>query len=164
MQLQTLLLLAGLTLLAAAYFLWPLLGDWLLPGASLQDLSALRSEQKRLLDALRELDFDAGLGKVPAEDYPKERAELLRRGAELLRQLDEGRAALRQAEAMLPAVEPVTAALPPRADLSDAELEDLILARRIALQQRSGGFCPHCGKPVLSTDTFCPKCGTRLEL
>jgi len=50
--------------------------------------SMLLAEQDRLLTALGELDFDHALGKIPEEDYPEQRAELLRQGVDILRQLD----------------------------------------------------------------------------
>ena len=50
--------------------------------------SSLLAERDRVLNALHELDFDYALGKVPQEDYPEQRAILLHRGAEVLRQLD----------------------------------------------------------------------------
>ncbi len=43
------------------------------------------------------------------------------------------------------------------------ELEAMITARRRARQEKSGGFCPHCGKPVRTSDRFCPKCGKALS-
>ena len=53
-----------------------------------QEYSTLMAEYDRTVNTLQELDFDNSLDKVPAEDYPKQRAELLAKGAELLRQLD----------------------------------------------------------------------------
>ena len=52
------------------------------------ELSSLLAERDRLLTALQELDFDHTLGKIPAEEYPSQRADLLKRGAEILRQID----------------------------------------------------------------------------
>lgn len=51
--------------------------------------SSLLAERDRLLTALQELDFDYGLGKVPAEEYQAMRAQLLQTGAHVLRQLDD---------------------------------------------------------------------------
>jgi len=28
--------------------------------------------------------------------------------------------------------------------------------------EKSGGFCPRCGKPVQKSDLFCPRCGATL--
>ena len=53
------------------------------------ELSALLAERDRILNALSELDFDHTLGKIPENDYPVRRQQLVRRGAEILQQLDE---------------------------------------------------------------------------
>jgi hypothetical protein len=50
--------------------------------------SSLLAERDRVLNALQELDFDHALGKVPEEEYPAMRADLLRNGANVLRQLE----------------------------------------------------------------------------
>ena len=130
-----------------------------------QELSALLAERDRLINALKELDFDNTLGKIPAEDYPVQRADLLKQGADALRRLDAyqaGGAAETTAEDRL---EAVIAAR--RADATDApvidddydDLESLIAARRSKRKAKSAGFCPNCGRPVLSSDKFCPNCG-----
>jgi len=91
---------------------------------------------------------------------------LLERGVEGLRQIDtyNGSSEARSAEDR---VEAAIAAR--RADaavdnaISDDDLESLISARRTNRNEKSGGFCPHCGKPVLRTDRFCPKCGKSIK-
>lgn len=52
------------------------------------ELSSLLAERDQVLTALQELDFDHALGKIPDEDYPAQRAALVQRGADILRQLD----------------------------------------------------------------------------
>jgi hypothetical protein len=52
------------------------------------EFSFLMAERDRILTALQELDFDHTLGKIPEADYPAQRASLLQRGADILRQLD----------------------------------------------------------------------------
>src|SRR5512145_657270 len=59
------------------------------PGGSNEHArSFLLAERERVLTALQELDFDHTLGKVPENDYPIQRAALLQRGADILRQMD----------------------------------------------------------------------------
>jgi hypothetical protein len=40
------------------------------------------------------------------------------------------------------------------------DLEALIAARRKARQEKTAGFCPQCGNPVMISDQFCSHCGT----
>ena len=53
------------------------------------ELSALMAERDRVLNSLQELDFDFKLGKIPEEDYPTQRANLLQKGADILRKIDD---------------------------------------------------------------------------
>lgn len=132
------------------------------------ELSALLAERDRVINSLQELDFDYKLGKIPEEDYPGQRATLLQKGADILRQIDslapqptsvqdadariEQAIAVRRADASGVRVEP-----------SDEDLEAMIMARRTARKEKSSGFCPKCGKPVLVSDRFCPSCGKSLS-
>ncbi|MBM3125397.1 MAG: zinc ribbon domain-containing protein [Chloroflexi bacterium] len=128
-----------------------------------REVSTLQAERDRVINALQELDFDHHLGKIPAEDYPEQRAGLLQKGAEILRRLDELSPA--DAEARIE-----KAAAAARADsaadstsLSDDQIESLVAARRRVSKGKSAGFCPKCGKPVLVSDKFCVSCGKALK-
>lgn len=124
-------------------------------------LSALLAERERLLIALQELDSDQALGKIPAEDYPVQRTELLQKGVDILRRID----------ALVPAPEKAAAAqasglaapVSSPAPLTDEILEELLSQRRNLRKEKAGGFCPKCGKPVSISDVFCPSCGTPLK-
>jgi hypothetical protein len=129
------------------------------------ELSSLMAERDRIINSLQELDFDHNLGKIPDAEYPVQRAELLRRGAEVLRKLD-----AHQPGAPRPAAESrlERAAAAHRADaaerpgLSDDDIESMIAARRRQVKEKSAGFCPRCGQAVLVNDRFCPACGKSL--
>ncbi len=154
--------------------------------------SGLLAEYDRVLNALQELDFDHALGKIADEDYPSQRAFLLQNGAAVLKKLDEfqnqpGEAAaenhptaedrLEAAIAARRADSPVRSgamAVPAGAGgngvtaslgstAANDDLEALIAIRRGARQEKAGGFCPRCGKPVQKSDHFCPKCGATLK-
>ena len=134
------------------------------------EVSALKAERDRVINSLQELDFDFNLGKIPAGEYPDQRASLLQKGADILRKLDElapAASSIINAEAR---IEKATAA--GRADsgsttgdlaATDDELESMIAARRKAHKSKSAGFCPKCGRSVLVTDRFCPSCGKALN-
>ena len=135
------------------------------------EVSALMAERDRLINALQELDFDYSLGKIPEQDYPAQRAELLQKGANILRQLDasadspssnEGLAVM---ESLIEKEVAARRADAPKyaAPASDDEIESMLAARRSQRKQKSAGFCPKCGKPVLASDQFCPSCGKSLK-
>ena len=148
------------------------------------EFSYLLAERDRILNALQELDFDYALGKIPAMDYPEQRALLVSQGSAILRQLDEYQPQLsaQGAESSLEA-----AIADRRSNLSreafkttpsnngrivietigqvedpDDQLETLLANRRRVRLEKSAGFCPHCGSPIRVSDKFCPKCGEKL--
>ena len=130
------------------------------------EISTLLAERDRVINALQELDFDFKLGKVPEAGYPAQRADLVQRGASILRQLDQlapprptGPDASDRIERA--AAEPGFAAVS-GGDLPDERIESLVARRRAARREKSAGFCPHCGKAVLLNDRFCPNCGKSL--
>ena len=133
-----------------------------------RETSALLAERDRVVNALQELDFDFKLNKIPAEDYPVQRAALLQSGAEILKQLD----ALHLIEGVSSAEDRVEKAVAARrADSASAqaivrdddEIEAMIASRRSGRKEKSAGFCPRCGKTVLYSDRFCPSCGKSLS-
>jgi hypothetical protein len=133
-----------------------------------KEISALMAERDRMITALQELDFDHTLGKIPSEDYPSMRADLMRRAAEVLQKLDISRAdksTPADIESRLEAVIAArrTDAAAQKSASSDLESDDiveaLIASRKAARKEQSTGFCPQCGKAILHSDRFCPQCG-----
>jgi len=142
------------------------------------EYSTLMAEYDRAVTTLQELDFDNALGKVPAEDYPHQRTELLAKGAELLRKLDElapvsssngkkarsnGKDAESRIEAAVASRRADASAQKAVTELDDEGLESLIAAHRKTHKVKSAGFCPKCGKPILVSDRFCPSCGKAIN-
>jgi hypothetical protein len=166
MELGTILLLLAVLILVILFVARPLTVYGLVEGHHEQEVSAALAERERILNALQELDFDQKLGKIPAEEYPAQRALLVQKGAAILRRLDE-----LQAAGPAPASDRVEASIaarragtaPQSGPLSDEDVEDLIARRRTARRDRTAGFCPKCGKPVLQSDQFCPSCGKALK-
>lgn len=131
------------------------------------ELSALMAERDRVINSLQELDFDFKLGKIPEEDYPVQRAGLLQRGSEILRQIDSlapQPASAQDTEVRLERAIAAHRADAPlaRVEIADDELEAMISTRRKGRRDKSAGFCPRCGKPVMVSDRFCPSCGKSL--
>jgi NADH pyrophosphatase NudC (nudix superfamily) len=158
------------------------------------ELSALMAERDRIINSLQELDFDFKLGKIPSEDYPTQRANLLQKGADILRKIDErtsqqgskpqnkknpsrrnekprvssstpeASAAVQNQEERIErtiATRRVEVSIA-MSNIKDDDLESMISARRRNHKEKSAGFCPNCGKPVLSSDRFCASCGKAL--
>jgi hypothetical protein len=131
------------------------------------ELSALMAERDRVINSLQELDFDFKLGKIPEDDYPGQRSTLLQKGADILRKIDSlapQPASVQDTEARLEraiAARRADAALA-KVEVSDDDLEAMISSRRKRRPNKSAGFCPKCGKPVMVTDRFCPSCGKSL--
>ena len=144
------------------------------------ELSSLLAERDRTLNALKELDFDFTLGKIPEEDYPIQRARMLQYGADILRKLDTytGQPAADTVKDPLEqailerrtAMQPVTAAGALVANgngtnhviLPDDQLEAKIAERRRNRKGKAAGFCHQCGSPLQQSDRFCPRCGNKI--
>jgi DUF438 domain-containing protein len=134
------------------------------------EISSLMAENERILNALQELDFDNKLGKIPSEDYPSMRNDLMKKGVSILHKLDEIQktATSHDAEKFIEATiaaRRVDSTIDPNRDEveADEELEAMIAKRRNSQKAKSAGFCPKCGNPILVSDAFCPKCGNTLK-
>jgi NADH pyrophosphatase NudC (nudix superfamily) len=171
MEIAALLLTIGVIILVGLYLYAPFLDRKAVQqSASDQELSAVMAERDRVVTSLQELDFDYKLGKIPEEDYPVQRAFLLQKGADVLKQIDaltpSASAKLREQnneDRIEKAVAARRAGLSSgQAAITDDEIESMIAARRKTRKDKSAGFCPQCGKPVLASDRFCPSCGKTL--
>ena len=182
MDLGAFLLILSVLILVALYVSRPFtLARGEEPASGVDDQDRRRSEllaqYEQTIGALQELDFDQALGKVPAEDYPLHRAELLTNGAEILKKLDAFQAekpsgavedrieeaiAARRADHAQGKISPGTAFSHVAAAAEADPIEAMVAARRQNRQEKSGGFCPRCGRPVMKSDRFCPHCGMTL--
>src|SRR5689334_17303323 len=90
MEIGSIFLLLAVLILAAFFVARPFIEERRMQAVSTQDQmhSSLLAERERLILAMQELDFDHVLHKIPAEDYPSMRAELMQKAADVLRQLD----------------------------------------------------------------------------
>ena len=169
MELGSIFLILALIVMVGVYLYAPFTSRGRrLGGNEMHELSSLKAERDRIINSLQELDFDFNLGKIPATDYPAQRAELLKKGSDILRKLDELEPALTSARDAETRIEKAAAAK--RADassneseLNDDEIEAMLTARRKQYKSKPAGFCPSCGKPVLTIDNFCPSCGKSLK-
>jgi hypothetical protein len=189
MDLGSLFIIVSLTILVGIFVSRPLLdGKFAIEKSTdlspNHELSSLLAERDRLLNSLQELDFDAALGKIPPEDYPDQRARLLRQGADILRQIDklssselpvaslsaESRIESVLAERRLDGAQgnggPISqteaaSAAQTSVVSADDEVEVMLANRRRRRQGQSAGFCHKCGGPLQKIDVYCPKCGVK---
>lgn len=166
MQLVSIFLALGIAVFVALYLYAPFLERRARRvTAEEHELSGLLAERERTVNALQELDFDYKLGKVPEEEYPTQRLNLLQKGAEILKRIDE----LVPPKPHSPEDIDIERAIASRrtqaaaSHLTDDELESLILKRRKGRITKTAGFCPNCGKAVMVSDKFCPSCGKVLS-
>lgn len=163
MDLASILLILTVLILTAAFVVRPLFEKMSRKNRSKGDQtnqehlrSSLLAEKERALNSLQELDFDHSLHKIPEELYPEQRSVLMNQAAGILKQLEE--LGVPQGTQMSK-----PASTPTGAQAGYDELEELIAKRKGEIKVRSGGFCPHCGKPVSESDRFCPKCGATIH-
>ena len=169
MQIAAILLTLGVIILVGLYLYAPFLERKSRQITQEEhELSSLLAERDRAINSLQELDFDFKLGKIPEDEYPAQRAELLQRGAAILRQIDSFSSRSDSAQDTEARLESAIAAR--RADgssagteLTDDDIESMIIDRKRSRKEKSGGFCPSCGKPVMASDKFCPSCGNNLS-
>jgi hypothetical protein len=155
---------SALLIIALFLFVVAFIGRPLITGAGVgvteseRRLSELLAARDNTLASLADLEMDNVLEKIPSEDYAALRAELLKEGAEILRQIDEladqglTEAAADVKEAQAEAADP------------EAELEAAVARLRGGKAEGNGGFCPQCGKPVVADDRFCSHCGAVLTV
>jgi hypothetical protein len=136
----------------------------------------LLAERERVLVQLRDLDFDHATGKIMDADHAAQRAVLVARGVELLKQLDALAAAVTPAapaarranghgytvDAEIEAA--VARARRPAAVPVEDEIEALVAQRRARMAPAGSSVaapaaCAECGAAVGPNDRFCPKCG-----
>lgn len=149
--------------------------------------SYLLAERDRVMNALKELDFDHSLGKIPEEEYPHQRSLLMKRGVEVIQRIDfieatpssneidyifkedlaERRTEFKKIETDQlqtltnngrKRVEAVSKVTNPNDDL-----EVMLANRRRERLEKASGFCPKCGGPTQISDRYCPKCGADLH-
>jgi hypothetical protein len=166
MQLVSIFLALGIAVFVALYLYAPFLERRARRvSAEEHELSALLAERERAVNALQELDFDYKLGKVPEEDYPTQRLNLLQKGAEILKRLDELDLPKPHSNEDVDIERAIASRRTQAAasSVTDDELESLILKRRKGRISKTAGFCPNCGKAVMVSDKFCPSCGKVLS-
>lgn len=151
MEVGSVLIIAALVVLAAAFIARPLMdlgaGD---SGRDETAISSRKAELEHVLSLIQDLDMDYAMEKVQADDYKSLRPELLGRGAALMREID----SLQGTNGAKPGE-------PERPEL-DAEIEARVARLRGGAGSAPAGFCGECGQASLGGDRFCIRCGAPL--
>ena len=103
----------------------------------------LLARKGAILEAIRALDFDHDTGKLPDEEYERQRAALMSEAAVTLKALDE-----------LP-----TGSVDGDVYAQIDEAVSRIRAQRTVSAGAPAQFCANCGQGLESGDNFCAHCG-----
>lgn len=159
---MTLVAVLGLMVVSFGAVAWPFFGPRLRSGdgrpRAAQPWDDLMSQRDTAYQALKELEFEFNLGNLSDEDYNDLRARYRTQAAGILQRLD--------AEMSLEPEQPSMTAPPQTPPLGcascgeDIEPEDTYCWR---CGQRLDRRCDDCGEPLLADDRFCGGCGRSLE-
>lgn len=125
-------------------------------GEYMDVLADLYARRDALYASIKELEFDHRVGKIGAEDYERFSARLKQEAADVLRQIEEVKAAQRSVRERLEAqvramMGPTRAPKPAPAGTATAGP-----AATVAGEPR---YCTQCGHPLVSGARFCSQCG-----
>lgn len=150
---------AALLLLRAA-----MLFDWSKTGATIGTLTddrrlELEREKKTLLKAIKEIEFDQGMGKIDDAEAHGAIVKYRARAMEILRILDEDTAAGGLGGARIEAQ--IEKELAKR--MAKAQVKPAVVAEPVAAAPKPAPFCIKCGLKNDLDAAFCKKCGGKLE-
>jgi hypothetical protein len=100
--------------------------------------AALERDKSLALRALKELEFDRGMGKVSEKDFAEMSARLRARAGRIMRQLDAG-------------------------SVYREQIEKEVELRLGRVPRRDSGVCPSCTTQNDRDARFCKSCGSRME-
>ena len=147
MDLGSLLIMIGVTVLVVAFLARPLVERRASAvTAGEHQLSALQAERDKILTMIREIEMDHAMGKIGADDFQAQRSALVVRGSAVLREID--------------ALGGATAASTVPADDLDAAIEAAVASRRGTAPATAADFCTRCGQALQRGDRFCARCGS----
>jgi hypothetical protein len=156
MDLGSLLVILAVFAVAAAFIVRPLIeGHGSEISSDERRISTLKAERDQVLDSILEAEMDQTMGKLTPDEFQAQRAGLVGKGAQLLRELAE-----LEGETAGPGQD-VAEATAPAAD-EEWDLEAEVRRLRAGAPPASEEFCGQCGKPVVRGDRFCSHCGASL--
>ncbi|MEW6143967.1 MAG: zinc ribbon domain-containing protein [Thermodesulfobacteriota bacterium] len=167
---ETILALA-IALLAAIFISAPFFlrsrkaeGEEYFPDPRAERVKELDSRKDSLLTAIKDIEFDHGLGKLSREDFEELHGKYRAEAASILKEIDSIGVAV-------PGEEYDDIEREIRAERNkflspydDLEIEKEILrAREASWSDAAERFCTKCGSGAGAEDLYCSKCGARLN-
>ena len=141
-------------------------GSGLKPDPRMEQLKELDARKESLLSAIKDIEFDYGLGKLSKDDYEDLNTRYKVEAAEVLRRMDE--VAELKSEASVEddlEVEIREARKKGYSVYEDEDIEkEILMAREAAWNEEAAQrLCPKCGNKYDADDLFCSKCGQKLD-
>ena len=107
-------------------------------------INRLESQKDSLYSAIKDIEFDYGLGKLTTEDYEELKLQYKLEAVNVLKELDE-------------------IAKTGGFNSIDSEIENEISAQRKKVLSSIKIKCDSCGAEYETGDPFCSKCGEKLN-
>ncbi len=113
---------------------------------------ALQQRKEEVYAAIKEMEFDYGMGKVSEEDYQELRSQYKVRALEIMKELD----TLDRGEDVDAAIEKEVQQLRVKGKAKGESIDEEEDVEEI-------NFCPQCGRKIDPENNFCTGCGMRLR-
>ena len=157
---MTLLFLAALAAGVVLFILFPVFARYeevsKPPTADARERKSLTEQKERLYEAVKDLDFEHGAGKLSDADYQSVRSDLVSQAAAVIAQLDE------MIETTETKEEPADKFVPAEAPVNDVAAADGPTCSSCErINPPDARFCLQCGARI-GAPPSCPECGTEL--
>ena len=125
----------------------------------LEKIKSLNTQKDNLYTAIKDIEFDYGLGKLSKEDFEELNVKYKNEAASVLREIDavekEGGVQTLDSE-----LEKEILAFRKSSSKTDIDVD---IENEISAFRASNQYCPSCGAVVNTQDLFCSKCGAQLK-
>jgi hypothetical protein len=113
----------------------------------------LQSSKEEIYAAIKEMDFDRGMGKISDDDYRELKSQYTAKAVEILKESERAKTEETDVES---AIEKEVQRLRGKKTGKGKTEKSQETARQI-------NFCPQCGKKVAPNNRFCQGCGMNLD-
>lgn len=128
-------------------------------------LTSLSNQKETLYAAIRDIDFDYGLGKLSKDDYEELNSKYKNEAASVLKEIDECQKLQEQSggRTLDQELEQEILSYRKSKPVDDDDIENEISAFRAGTAGSAKNMCPQCGSGYSAEDLFCSKCGVKLK-